>query len=159
MLITVLTQLDLTRDKKLVAKTPEWNRKQNLFEKIIFLKNFLLDARVTFVTTLKKIFWLKVLLLWLKVWRQLKLFCKDSHNVFLQSFPRLDRLQFQQFRREFVLIVKKKSSTEKAKNSKFFSFEKAFFLICCSEHLLQFWHPWIKLFATVRKISLKIQKI
>ena len=78
------------------------NKKRSFSGKRIdFPQHFPVDARMAFVTTLKKIFWLKLLFFCLKFQGNLKQCAKFQTCFFPQSLPRLRMLQFWQLWRTF----------------------------------------------------------
>ena len=100
----VLAHLDslfATGQKKLVQI--QISNKKNSFsgKRIDFPQNFPVDARMAFVTTLKKNFWIKLLFFCLKFQGNLKQCAKFQTCFFPQSLPRLRRLQFWQLWRTF----------------------------------------------------------
>ena len=102
--IAVLAHLDslfATGQKKLLQI--QISNKKHSFsgERIDFPQNFPVDARMAFVTTLKKFFWIKLLFFCLKFQRNLKQCAKFQTCFFPQGFPRLRRLQFWQLWRTF----------------------------------------------------------
>ena len=103
--IDVLAHLDslfATEQKKLLQIQIS-NKKHSFSGKRIgFPQNFPVDARMTFVTTLKKFFWIKLLFFCLKFQGNLKQYAKFQTCFFPQSLPRLRRLQFWQLWRTFT---------------------------------------------------------
>ena len=102
--IAVLAHLDslfATGQKKLLQI--QISNKKHSFsgERIDFPQNTPVDARMAFVKTLKKIFWLKLLFFCLKFQGNLKKRAKFQTCFFPQSLPRLRRLQFWQIWRTF----------------------------------------------------------
>ena len=102
--ISVLAQLDslfATGQKKLL-QIQIFNKKHSFSGKWIdFPENFPVDAPMAFVTTLKKIFWIKLLFFCLKFQGNLKQCAKFQTCIFPQSLPSLRRLQFWQLWRTF----------------------------------------------------------
>ena len=95
--IAVLAHLDslfATGQKKLLQI--QISNKKHSFsgKRIDFPQNFPVDARMAFVTTLKKIFWIRLLFFCLKFQGNLKQCAKFQTWFFPQSLPRLRRLQF-----------------------------------------------------------------
>ena len=70
-------------------------------KRIDFPQNFPVDARMAFVTTLKKISSIRLLFFCLKFQGNLKQYAKFQTCFFPQSLPRLRRLQFWQLWRTF----------------------------------------------------------
>ena len=102
--IAVLAHLDslfATGQKKLLQI--QISNKKHSFsgKRIDFLQNFPVDARMAFVTTLKRIFWIKLLFFCLKFQGNLKQCAKFQTCFFHQSLPSLRRLQFWQLWRTF----------------------------------------------------------
>ena len=102
--IAVLAHLDslfATGQKKLLQI--QISNKKHSFsgKRIDFPQNTPVDARMAFVKTLKKIFWMKLLFFCLKFQGNLKKCAKFQTCFFPQSLPRLRRLQFWQLWRTF----------------------------------------------------------
>ena len=102
--IAVLAHLDslfATGQKKLLQI--QISNKKHSFsgKRIDFPQNFPLHARMPFVTTLKKVFWSKLLFFWLTFQGNLKQCAKFQTRFFPQSLRRLRRLQFWQLWRTF----------------------------------------------------------
>ena len=102
--IAVLAHLDssfATGQKKLLQI--QISNKKHSFsgKRIDFPENFPVDARMAFVTTLKKIFWIKLFWFCLKFQGNLKQCAKFQTCFFPQSLPRLRKLQFWQLWRTF----------------------------------------------------------
>ena len=81
-------------------------------------------------------------------------------NCFSSKSSTIRRLQFWQLQRLFPPKFEENSSLGilKELDSKTFSFEKFFSLLCSSGHSLQFWQPRNIFFASVTETSLRIQK-
>ena len=97
--IAVLAHLDslsATGQKKLLQIKISNKKHSFSGKRIVFPQNFPVDARMAFVTTLKKIFWIKLLFFCLKFQGNLKQCAKFQTCFFPQSLPRLLRLQFWQ---------------------------------------------------------------
>ena len=102
--IAVLAHLDsfICHGTKKLLQIQISNKKHSFSGKRIdFPQNFPVDARMTFVTTLKEIFRKKLLFFFLKFQRILKQCAKFQTCFFPQSLPRLRRLQFWQLWRTF----------------------------------------------------------
>ena len=102
--IAVLSHLDsffATGQKKLLQI--QISNKKHSFsgKRIDFPQNFPVDPRMEFVTTLKKIFWIKLLFFCLNFQGNSKQCAKFQTCFFPQSLPRLRRLQFWQLWRTF----------------------------------------------------------
>ena len=96
-----LISLFATGQKKLLQI--QISNKKHSFsdERNDFPQNFPVDARMAFVTTLKKVFWIKLWFFCLKFQGNLKQCAKFQTCFFPQSLPRLRRLQFWQLWRTF----------------------------------------------------------
>ena len=96
-----LDSLFVTGQKKLLQI--QISNKKHSFsgKRIDFPQNFHVDARMPFVTTLKKVFWSKLLFFCLKFQGTLKQCAKFQTRFFPQSLRRLRRLQFWQLWRTF----------------------------------------------------------
>ena len=102
--IAVLAHLDslFATGQKQLLQIQTSNKKHSFSGKRIdFPQNFPVDARMAFVKTLKKIFWIKLLLFCLKFQGNLEQCAKFQTCFFPQSLPRLRRLPFWQLWRTF----------------------------------------------------------
>ena len=101
--IAVLAHLDslFATGRKKLLQIQISNKKHSFSGKRIdFPQNFAVDARMPFVTTLKKIL-NKYLIFLSQIPRKFETTCKVSNIFFPQSLPRLRRLQFWQHWRSF----------------------------------------------------------
>ena len=113
--------------------------KNFLRKEMIFRKKFPLDARMAVVTNLKPIFWIKTPIFLsqsrkrFETLSEVEILCNISNIFLLKVFQGYIGYNFDNFGERFRWNWKKRHRILK-KNSKLFSFEKRFSLICSSGH-------------------------